>query len=80
MTDKETISALSFEQAMQQLEVLVRKLEEGRLPLEEAIQAYEKGTLLKSHCETKLQSAKLRVDQVILNGNSNPSLAPFNAE
>lgn len=79
MSDKETISSLTFEQAMQQLETLVRKLEEGRLPLEEAIQAYEQGTLLKKHCETKLQSAKLRVDQVILSGDNDLSLAPFDA-
>ena len=82
MTEKttKTVVNLSFEQAMQELEILVRRLEEGRLPLEEAMQAYERGTLLKNHCETKLQAAKLRVDQVILSDTGNPSLAPFDAE
>jgi exodeoxyribonuclease VII small subunit len=82
MTEKttKTVANLSFEQAMQELEILVRRLEEGRLPLEEAMQAYERGTLLKNHCETKLQAAKLRVDQVILSGTGEPSLAPFDAE
>ncbi|WP_032113081.1 exodeoxyribonuclease VII small subunit [Candidatus Paracaedibacter symbiosus] len=82
MTEKTTngVDELSFEQAMQELEILVRRLEEGRLPLEEAIQAYERGTLLKNHCETKLQAAKLRVDQVVLTGPGGASLAPFDAE
>lgn len=82
MTEKTTnnVTDLSFEQAMQELEVLVRRLEEGRLPLEEAIQAYERGTLLKNHCETKLQAAKLRVDQVVVNGTGEISLTPFDPE
>ena len=82
MTEKisKNVTNLSFEQAMQELEILVRRLEEGRLPLEEAMQAYERGTLLKNHCETKLQAAKLRVDQVIINGTGEPSLAPFDSE
>lgn len=82
MTEKTNspVADLSFEQAMQELEVLVRRLEEGRLPLEEAIQAYERGTLLKNHCEAKLQAAKLRVDQVVLSGSGDVSLAPFDAE
>lgn len=82
MTEKtnSTVADLSFEQAMQELEVLVRRLEEGRLPLEEAIQAYERGTLLKNHCEAKLQAAKLRVDQVVLSGSGDTSLSPFDAE
>lgn len=82
MTEKtiKNVTNLSFEQAMQELEILVRRLEEGRLPLEEAIQAYERGTLLKNHCETKLQAAKLRVDQVILSGTGESSLASFDGE
>lgn len=82
MTEKTTnsVADLSFEQAMQELEVLVRRLEEGRLPLEEAIQAYERGTHLKNHCETKLQTAKLRVDQVVVNGTGEISLTPFDPE
>ena len=55
---------LSFEQAMAELESLVKRLEEGRLPLEEAIASYERGTQLKKYCEQKLQSAKLRVEKI----------------
>lgn len=55
---------LSFEMAMQQLEELVKQLENIRLPLEEAITAFEKGAKLKQHCEKKLTEAKLRIEQI----------------
>ena len=59
-----TVEELSFETAMQQLEELVKQLENSRLPLEEAIKAFEKGAQLKQHCEKKLTEAKLRIEQI----------------
>ena len=63
------IQDMSFEKAMGELESLVRRLEEGRLTLEEAIHSYERGTALRNHCEAKLRAAKLKVENV-LEGNS----------
>ena len=63
------IQGMSFEQAMGELESLVRRLEEGRLSLEEAIHSYERGTALRSHCEAKLRSAKMKVEQVLAEQN-----------
>lgn len=59
------IKEMSFEKAMAELESLVRRLEEGRLNLEEAISSYERGTALRTHCEAKLRAAKLKVEQVL---------------
>lgn len=59
------IKDMSFEKAMGELESLVRRLEEGRLSLEEAISSYERGTALRTHCEAKLKAAKLKVEQVL---------------
>lgn len=59
------ISLLSFEKALEELESIVRFLEEGKSPLEEAINAYERGILLKKHCEEKLQEATLKVDMIL---------------
>lgn len=59
------IKDMSFEKAMTELETLVRRLEEGRLTLEEAINSYERGTALRNHCETRLRAAKLKVEQVL---------------
>lgn len=60
------IKDMSFEKAMAELESLVRRLEEGRLHLEEALHAYERGTSLRAHCEAKLRAAKLKVEQVLV--------------
>jgi len=64
------IQGMSFEQAMGELESLVRRLEEGRLSLEEAIGSYERGTALRNHCEAKLRSAKMKVEQVLTDQNA----------
>ena len=72
------IESLSFEAAILELEGIVRQLEEGKIPLEEAVSAYEKGILLQKHCESKLQEAKLRVDKISLNSeNGEPELTPL---
>ena len=60
------IDALSFEDALSELESIVRRLEEGSAKLDEAITAYERGALLKRHCESKLQEAQLRVEKIVL--------------
>ena len=46
----EEISSLSFEKALSQLEDIVRQLEGGEKDLEESLDAYERGALLKAHC------------------------------
>lgn len=55
------IAELSFEEALAELERIVRGLEAGQLKLEDAINAYERGTALKRHCETKLADVEARV-------------------
>lgn len=60
------IADLSFEEALAQLEEIVRKLESGNGKLDEAIHAYERGALLKRHCEAKLAEAKAKVDKISL--------------
>jgi exodeoxyribonuclease VII small subunit len=60
------ISAMSFEDALQELEQIVRKLEEGKSRLDEAIGSYERGAALKRHCEAKLREAQAKVDKIVL--------------
>ena len=68
VTDKqtidETVAAMSFEQSLKELEQIVQDLERGQLDLDAAIKAYERGTMLKGHCESKLKEAQLRVDKI----------------
>lgn len=68
---------MSFEQAMTELELTVKKLEEGKFPLEEAIAAFERGMKLKNLCESKLKHAKLKVDQIIYSTDGKAILQPL---
>ena len=60
------IAKLSFEDALKELEDIVKKLESGQGTLDESIGAYERGTALKQHCEAKLKEAKDKVDKIAL--------------
>jgi exodeoxyribonuclease VII small subunit len=55
------LDVLTFEQAYQELEVTVQKLEAGNLPLEEALQLYQRGMLLAQQCNQQLDKAELRI-------------------
>jgi exodeoxyribonuclease VII small subunit len=59
------ISGLSFEDALAELERIVKGLEGGQQKLEDAITAYERGALLRQHCEAKLAEAEARVQVIV---------------
>ena len=59
------ISGLSFEDALAELERIVKGLEGGQQKLEDAISAYERGALLRQHCESKLAEAEARVQAIV---------------
>jgi exodeoxyribonuclease VII small subunit len=59
-------AAMSFEEALAELEKIVQRLESGSAPLEESISIYERGAALKGHCEARLEQARLRVEKVVL--------------
>ncbi|WP_342525478.1 exodeoxyribonuclease VII small subunit [Chryseomicrobium sp. FSL W7-1435] len=55
----------TFEEAMKQLEEIVRRLEQGDVPLEESIDLYKQGMELSAQCSTKLQQAEKQLVQFI---------------
>jgi exodeoxyribonuclease VII small subunit len=73
----QTIEKLSFEEALGELESLVRRLEEGKCPLDEALKTFERGIGLKNHCDTKLKNARLKVEQILENSDGSVSMKPF---
>lgn len=63
------IKEMSFEQAMTELEQIVKNMEQGRDELEIAIERYMRGIALKKHCEQKLAKAKMQVEEIIISDN-----------
>lgn len=59
------IESMSFEEALVELERIVKQLEAGGQALEASITHYERGTQLKAHCEKKLKEAQLKVEKII---------------
>ncbi|NHO32244.1 exodeoxyribonuclease VII small subunit [Acetobacter fallax] len=59
------IASLSFEDALSELERIVKSLEGGQLRLEDAIASYERGAALRAHCENKLREAEARVQAIV---------------
>lgn len=73
------VNALTFEQALAELERIVAQLERGDVALEDSIRMYERGAFLKAHCESKLRDAQLKVEQIVL-GPDGPRLEPAKLE
>ena len=74
------IKELTFEQALSELEEIVEKLEQGDIDLEDSIDIYERGTLLKAHCLEKLKSAKLKVDKIVSQPDGDFTSEPYEDE
>ena len=55
---------MTFEQALEQLERMVRELESDTVPLEQTVDLYEKASVLAAYCSEILEKAKLRIEQV----------------
>ncbi|MFZ5708778.1 MAG: exodeoxyribonuclease VII small subunit [Pseudomonadota bacterium] len=66
------IAAMTFEEAMKELENVVKQLESGNVALEDSISLYERGALLKAHCEAKLKAAEEKVAKITLGENGQP--------
>ncbi|MCC7272565.1 MAG: exodeoxyribonuclease VII small subunit [Alphaproteobacteria bacterium] len=60
------VGKLSFEEALAELERIVRQLEGGQGALEQAIDAYQRGVLLRRHCERKLAEAQAKIEQIAI--------------
>lgn len=55
---------LSFEEALNELEEIVKKIDNGQETLESAVNSFERGVLLKNHCEKKLKEARLKIEKI----------------
>jgi len=67
------VKKLSFERAIEELESIVKRLEDGKVPLEESVQIYERGEALKRRCEELLRQAEARVEKITLDASGKPT-------
>ncbi len=65
------IKKMSFEEALLELDEIVENLEHGTGKLDKAIESYERGALLKRHCEVKLSEAKTRIEKITVGTDGN---------
>jgi len=80
MTDKK-IDDMPFEDAMAELETIVRDLETGQTKLDQSITAYERGMALKKHCEKRLSEARLKIEKITLDQDGKATgIEPFDPE
>jgi len=71
------ITQLGFEEALVELEKLVRQLEDGKAKLDDAITAYERGAALRSHCEAKLREAQMRIEKITIGSDGKIGTTSF---
>lgn len=71
---------LTFEEGMQRLEQIVRKMEQGDLPLEESLKLFREGTDLVASCGKLLDDAELQIKKIMTDEQGNPVEVPFGNE
>jgi exodeoxyribonuclease VII small subunit len=67
------VKKMPFERAIEELESIVKRLEEGKVPLEESVTIYERGEALKKRCEDLLRQAEARVEKITLDADGKPT-------
>ncbi len=80
MANPKAVNQLSFEEALVELEGIVRSLETGEAALEDSIKSYERGTELKQHCEKKLKDAQAKIEKISIANDGTPSTQPLDSE
>jgi exodeoxyribonuclease VII small subunit len=68
-----------FEDAMRELESIVRDLETGKAKLDDTVRAYERGAALKAHCEAHLARAKAKIEQITVGPDGKGISLPLRA-
>ncbi len=80
-TDDKPIDDMTFEEALAALEVTVRRLESGDVPLDESIALYERGERLRTACQARLDAAQAKIDKIVTDAEGKPSgTVPFDTD
>ena len=76
---KKTPQEPDFERALQELETLVEKMEQGELSLEDSLQHFERGVNLSRTCQQALKAAEQKVE-ILMQKNAREEITPFDSE
>ncbi len=76
---KTSVDDLTFEQAFDEMEQIVRQLEDGQLSLDESLALFERGQALSARCQALLETAELKVQQLVPKAGGGYGLEPFEA-
>ncbi|TAL34840.1 MAG: exodeoxyribonuclease VII small subunit [Alphaproteobacteria bacterium] len=71
------LEKLSFEEALSELEKIVRQLETGAADLKSSIDSYERGMALKKYCDAKLKEAQGRIEKITVSADGKATTEPF---
>lgn len=77
MSTATPVENLSFEDALGELETIVKTLETGQAKLEDSIGKYERGIALKNHCEKKLREAQAKIEKITVGADGNAATTPL---
>lgn len=80
MSKKTAVESLSFEEALAELESIVATLETGKATLEDSITAYERGSQLRRHCESKLRDAQAKIEKITVKQDGTITTQPLDPE
>lgn len=80
MENAKAIESLSFEEALSELERIVRSIDNGQENLEKAIQSFERGVSLKNYCDKKLKEAELKIEKIVKQSDNTTKLEPVEFE
>jgi exodeoxyribonuclease VII small subunit len=70
----------SFESSLEQLELIVRELEQGELPLERSLDLFEQGVKLSRECQDRLSQAERRIEILMRDNQGRTAVKPFEPE
>ncbi|HSP07039.1 MAG TPA: exodeoxyribonuclease VII small subunit [Acidobacteriota bacterium] len=80
MNEKDNPEPVSFEEALKELEGIVRKLESGEAKLEEALGLFERGVKLSRFCSQKLEEAEKKIEMLVKDSRGEYQAVPFEPE
>ena len=70
----------TFESSLEELERIVRELEQGELPLEKSLELFEQGVKLSRDCQDRLSQAERRIEILMRDNQGRPAVRPFEPE